>query len=104
MHTKENPHMYMAIYWHIHVCIYVCVFVKHKTKGESRESEKEKKNSYKHKMRGCNACDKWTKQGTNREWEIESTGWESALKRGESKNLIQDSVCMKAKSLFSMLT
>lgn len=43
MHTKENPHMYMAIYWHIHVCIYVCVFVKHKTKGESRESEKEKK-------------------------------------------------------------
>lgn len=43
MHTKENPHMYMDIYWHIHVCVSVCVFVKHKTKGESRESEKEKK-------------------------------------------------------------
>lgn len=43
MHTKENPHMYMDIYWHIHVCVYVCVFVKHKTKGESRESKKGEK-------------------------------------------------------------
>lgn len=70
MHTKENSHMYMDIYRHIHVCVYV--FVKHKTKGKSRESQKEK-NNYKHRMWGCKAWDKWTKQGTNREWEIEST-------------------------------
>lgn len=78
MHTKENPHMYMDIYWHIHVCVSLCVFVKHKTKGESRESEKEKKTVINIRWGGYNACDKWTEQGTNREWEIESTGWESA--------------------------